>query len=80
MSEGKALLKKMENLLKAFEKAREMTDVVSADAMELGGAWDQEIASDLLELSSKIGEVTDEYRNILEEAIEISSDDEYDDE
>ena len=80
MSEGKALLKKMENLLKALEKAREMTDVVSADAMELGGAWDQEIASDLLELSSKIGEVTDEYRNILEEAIEISSDDEYDDE
>ena len=80
MSEGKALLKKMENLLKALEKAREMIDVVSADAMELGGAWDQEIASDLLELSSKIGEVTDEYRNILEEAIEISSDDEYDDE
>jgi len=80
MSEGKALLKKMENLLKAFEKAREMTDVVSADAMELGGAWDQEIASDLLELSSKIGEAIDEYRNILEEAIEISSDDEYDDE
>ena len=80
MSEGKALLKKMENLLKALEKAREMTDVVSADAMELGGAWDQEIASDLLELSSKIGEAIDEYRNILEEAIEISSDDEYDDE
>lgn len=80
MSEGKALLKKMENLLKALEKAREMTDVVGADAMELGGEWDQEISSDLLELSSKIGEVIDEYRDILEEAIEISSDDEYDDE
>ena len=78
MSEGKALLKKMENLLKALEKARELTDVVSADAMDLGGAWDQEISSDLLELSSKIGEVMDEYREILEEAIEISSDDEYD--
>jgi len=80
MSEGKALLKKMENLLKALEKAREMTDVVSADAMELGGVWDQEISSDLLELSPKIGEAIDEYRNILEEAIELSSDDEYDDE
>ena len=78
MSEGKALIKKMENLLKTLEKAREMTDVISADAMELGGAWDQEISSDLLELSSKIGEVMDEYREILEEAIEISSDDDYD--
>lgn len=79
MSEGKALLKKMENLLKTLEKAREMTDVIGADAMELGGEWDQEISTELLEISSKIGEVIDDFSNLIEDATEISEEDDYED-
>ncbi len=75
MSEGKALLKKLGTLMKTLEKAKEMTDIIGVDAMELGGEWEQEISTDILDLSSKIGEIIDEFINLIEEAAEISGED-----
>ncbi len=75
MSEGKALLTKLGNLMKTLEKAKEMTDIIGVDAMELGGEWEQEISTDILDLSSKIGEIIDDFINIIDEAAEISKED-----
>ena len=75
MSEGKALLTKLGNLMKTLEKAKEMTDIIGVDAMELGGEWEQEISTDILELSSKIGEIIDDFINLIDEAAEISKED-----
>ena len=75
MSEGKALLKKLGTLMKTLEKAKEMTDIIGVDAMELGGEWDQEISTDILDLSSKIGEIIDDFSNLIDEANEISEED-----
>ena len=75
MSEGKALLKKLGTLMKTLEKAKEMTDIIGVDAMELGGEWDQEISTDILDLSSKIGEIIDDFSNLIDEATEISEED-----
>jgi len=75
MSEGKALLKKLGTLMKTLEKAKEMTDIIGVDAMELGGEWEQEISTDILDLSSKIGEIIDVFSNLIDEATEISEED-----
>jgi len=75
MSEGKALLTKLGNLMKTLEKAKEMTDIIGVDAMELGGEWEQEISTDILDLSSKIGEIIDDFINLIDEAAEISKED-----
>jgi len=75
MSEGKALLKKLGTLMKTLEKAKEMTDIIGVDAMELGGEWEQEISTDILDLSSKIGEIIDYFINLIDEATEISEED-----
>ena len=75
MSEGKALLTKLGNLMKTLEKAKEMTDIIGVDAMELGGEWEQEISTDVLDLSSKIGEIIDDFINLIDEAAEISMED-----
>ena len=75
MSEGKALLTKLGNLMKTLEKAKEMTDIIGVDAMELGGEWEQEISTDILDLSSKIGEIIDDFINLIDEAAEISGED-----
>lgn len=75
MSEGKVLLTKLGNLMKTLEKAKEMTDIIGVDAMELGGEWEQEISTDVLDLSSKIGEIIDDFINLIDEAAEISMED-----
>ena len=75
MSEGKALLKKLGTLMKTLEKAKEMTDIIGVDAMERGGEWEQEISTDILDLSSKIGEIIDDFSNLVDEATEISEED-----
>jgi len=75
MSEGKALLTKLGNLMKTLAKAKEMTDIIGVDAMELGGEWEQEISTDILDLSSKIGEIIDDFINLIDEAAEISKED-----
>ena len=75
MSEGRALLKKLGTLMKTLEKAKEMTDIIGVDAMELGGEWEQEISTDILDLSSKIGEIIDDFINLIDEAAEISKED-----
>ena len=79
MSTEEALVKKMEKLLDTLEKVQETANILITDAAELGGEWEQEIATEIMDFTGRFTDIIDEYTNLVEEARSISEDSEEND-
>lgn len=65
---SRALIKNIERVLEVLGNSREMVVTLVSDAAELGGEWDQEISTDLVDVSHRIEELIDDVNIILAEA------------
>ena len=73
MSTEEALVNNMEKLQETMGKVQDMANVLLTDAAELGGEWEQEISADLMDLSSRLSDLFEEYNNLVEEAKKIQA-------
>ena len=72
MSTEETLISNMEKLHEVLERVKEMANALLADTVELGGEWEQEISTDLMDFAGRLGDIADEYNNLLDDARAIS--------
>ncbi|UCH57797.1 MAG: hypothetical protein JSV18_02515 [Candidatus Bathyarchaeota archaeon] len=66
--ESDALIKNLEKLMENLRISMEMSEVLSADSAELGGEWEQEVSTDLTEITHLIDGLIEDLSNIIGEA------------
>lgn len=66
--ESDALIKNLEKLMENLRTSMEMSEVLSADSAELGGEWEQEVSTDLTEITHLIDGLIEDLSNIIGEA------------
>lgn len=68
MSESEGFINNMKHLLTVLGNAREMSDVLSVDATEMGGEWQQEIAADLDDINIRLDSLIEDLSDMIAEA------------